>query len=76
MLLGRARYRQTSGRSLNKDQRDALDLVLDLLGEIEDQHGEARIPFVAFAVRLRLAWIPTGKKTANGITGLPACFSL
>jgi len=23
-----------------------------------------------------LAWIPTGKKTANGITGLPACFSL
>jgi hypothetical protein len=23
-----------------------------------------------------LAWIPTGKKTANGITALPACFSL
>ena len=29
------------------------------------------------AVRLdELAWIPTGKKTANGTTGSPACFSL
>ena len=53
-LVSRTPHWRKSGRSLNRDQRDALDLVLDLLGEIEDRHAEARILLVVLAVRPRL----------------------
>jgi len=35
-----------------------------------------RVRHTPHDMQVALAWIPTGKKTANGITGLPACFSL